>query len=107
MSWEINGARGGRFYKREQRWYVGGVVIAHGGTVIDEDEMWLRIKCDRESNVLGKGGIVFTAPSPMTRVGWPQMSRTLTVAFPRRIFRWAYLSQGKGSISSKLDQTVI
>ena len=46
-------------------------MITRGGTVIDEDEMWQGIKCDRESNVPGKGGIVFTAPSPMTHVGWP------------------------------------
>jgi hypothetical protein len=38
--------------------------------VIDEHEMWKGINCDRESNVLGKGDIVFAAPSPMTaRVG--------------------------------------
>ena len=78
-------------------------MITRGGTVIDEDEMWQGIKCDRESNVLGKGGIVFTDPSPMTRVGWPRMSRTLTVAFLGHILRWGYLSQGKGSISSKLQ----
>ena len=29
----------------------------------------MRIKCERESNMIGKGGIVFTAPSPVTRVG--------------------------------------
>jgi hypothetical protein len=82
-------------------------VIARSGTVIDEDEMWQGIKCVRESNVIGKGGIVFTTPSPVTHVGRPQMSRTLTVAFPTRVLRWGYLSQGKRSISSKLDQTVI
>jgi len=70
----------------------------------------MRMKYGRESKVPGnqmwqgiKCGVVFIAPSLVIHVGWPRMSQTVTVAFPARVLRWGYLSQGKGSISSKLQ----
>ena len=60
--------------------------------------MWQGIKCARESE-----------PHHVHRsvaresCGCPRMSWTLIVAFPARVLRWGYLSQGKGSLSSKLQ----
>ena len=64
--------------------------------------------CGMESNVLGNQmwHRVHHSIARDSR-GWPWMSRTLTVAFPARILRWGYLSQGKGSISSKLDPILL
>jgi hypothetical protein len=59
------------------------------GHILDEAEVWQGIKCARESRE------------------WPRMSRTLTVAFPEHVLRWGYLSQGKGSLSSKLQSIVL
>ena len=64
--------------------------------------MWQVIKCAKES----EPHRVHRSVARESR-GWPRMSRTLTVAFLGHILRWGYLSQGKGSISSKLDQMVI
>ena len=67
-----------------------------------EDEMWQGIKCARESE-----------PHHVHRSithdshGWPWMSWTMTVAFPMRVLRWGYLSQGKGSLPSKLQSFLL
>ena len=58
--------------------------------VLDEDEKWQGIKCARES----EPHRVHRSIARESR-GWPRMSRTLTIAFPTRVLRWGYLSQGK------------
>ena len=73
-------------------------------TIIDEDEMWQGIKSARESNVIGNQM-------------WHRVHRfvardsrgviadvtDLDYCLPRERLRWGYLSQGKGSLSSKLQ----
>ena len=68
------------------------------GPILDEDKMWQGIKFAKES----KPHRVHRSVARDSR-GWPRMSWTLTIAFPAHVFRWGYLSQGKGSLSSKLQ----